>query len=637
MPLGTTLLILAAATSPATGAGNGLNYERIIVTGDRAPGTAPGVVVSGFTGPYTHPEPGPRIDAGGRVAFFAHLAGPDVTPTNGSGIWSKASGQLSLVARAGEQAVGVAPGVLFRAFTEDFAPSAPAFGGGRTEFPVSLTGSGVTGSNSSGVWAQGSGGLQPLARTGSQAPGVPAGVVFSDPLYLADGFVASHALVVGNLTGPGVSGANGEGFWTDRSGTLVLLLREGNQAPGMPAGVVFGSGQFIGSSYTFPRIQVNRAGELAVQANLLGPGIDIFSNEAIYAERSGQFRLIMREGDHAPGAGDGATFGGNSVLLQNFALAFNSLGHVAFDCMLGGSKAYTTTIFSDHRGTLQPVVMPGDPAPGTDRGFGILVAPFLSDGGRIAFRAALDDAGMYPPVGLWWDQPGPVSALAIPGQQAPGRPAGVTFAGIHGINGFNAAGQLAFTGQLSDPVTGTFPMVLVLAGPSGEMRIVAQQDESFDVAGDGSDMRAVSGITAGGLSENGVLVFRLDFADGTSGIFTASVARPPGASGDLRVGKNGEGALLLSWSADCGGGTRYGIYRGSLGTGLPSIKKEEGFCTVAGMTASIPAGAGTADFFLVVPGSGDYEGSYGVDSQGHPRPPAILACYPQDQIDSCQP
>jgi hypothetical protein len=633
--LSALISLMSWGSTPATATSNGLVYQRIVVTGDPAPGTEPGVVISAFTGPYTHPEPGPRIDSEGHVSFFALLAGPSVTATNGSGIWSQASGALTLSARAGQQAAGAASGVVFRAFTEDFAPSAPAFGGAGTDFAATLSGSAVTGSNSSGVWGRNAGGLQLLARSGSQAPGTAAGVHFADLLYLVNGFEAERALVAANLGGPGVTTDNNEGFWTDRTGPLTLLLREGSQAPDTQPGVVFGAAQFLGSPYPFRLLQVNHQGRIAVQGNLVGPGTDTFSNEAIFAERSGQLRLVMREGDPAPGAGGGATFGGNSVNLQTYSLSFNSLGHVAFDVMLGGSQHGVTTLYSDHRGSLAPVVMPGDPAPGTNLDFGIVASPILSDGGRIAFRAALSDAGQWPPIGIWWDQPGTLSALVVPGQQVPGRPPGVTFLGTHYIHGFNAAGQIAFSGEISDPVS-TSATVLVLAGPTGAMRIVAQQGQSFDVAGDGTDMRVVDRITTGGLNENGVLVFRLDFIGGTSGIFTAAASAAPGSSSGLHVDKSG-GLLHLTWSGDCGGGTSYAVYRGSLTAGLSSMAPATGFCAVAGMETLVPVGVERGEFFLVVPSSGGFEGSYGVDSLGYPRPAATTACYPQDVIDSCQP
>jgi hypothetical protein len=174
----------------------------------------------------------------------------------------------------------------------------------------------------------------------------------------------------------------------------------------------------------------------------------------------------------------------------------------------------------------------------------------------------------------------------------------------------------------------------MLATPTGAMRIVAQQDQPFDVAGDGGDLRVVGGITAGGLSESGVLVFRLDFTNGTSGIFTASAALAPGSSGGLQVDKSA-GSLRLSWNADCGGGTHYGVYRGSLATGLSSMSPASGSCTVTGTEALVPMGAVAGEFFLVVPSSGGFEGSYGLGVQGQPRPAAIEPCYPQDVIDSC--
>src|SRR5262245_53899767 len=522
------LVVMAAAGAVAVASPSGLSYEKVALTGDQAPGTAPGVVFSAFTGPYTHPEPGPRIDAQGRVSFFALISGPGVVTANHSGVWSQHSGVLGLEARAGEQVAGAAVGTTFRAFTEDFAPSTPLIGNGRIGFTASLTGAGVSGANSSGIWTRGGGGgLELFARTGSQAPGTASGVVFTEPLYLRDASDAGHLLLTAHLSGPGVSDANGDGFWSNRSGSPSLILREGQQAPGLPAGVVFGAGQFLGSTDPFPIVRWNEASELALQGNLLGPGVTTFSNEAVFAERGGQLRLIMREGDPAPGAGGGATFGGNSVLLQMYTLSFNRLGQVAFDVMLGGTQHGTTLLYSDHKGTLLPVAMPFDPAPGTNGGqFGLMVAPTLSDGGHIAFRAALADAGTWPPFGIWWDQPGPLTALVTPGQPVPGQPPGTTLVGVDYMDGFNAAGQLAFRAAVEDP-SGAFAMALFLAAPSGQLRLVARADAPFDVVGDGSDMRTVREITTGGLSENGTVAFRLDFMDNTSGIFTASVAGPP--------------------------------------------------------------------------------------------------------------
>jgi hypothetical protein len=51
---------------------------------------------------------------------------------------------------------------------------------GHTAFHAGLDGSGVDVTNNSGIWHEGSDGLQLIARKGSQAPGMPVGVRYVD-------------------------------------------------------------------------------------------------------------------------------------------------------------------------------------------------------------------------------------------------------------------------------------------------------------------------------------------------------------------------------------------------------------------------------------------------------------------------
>jgi hypothetical protein len=110
----------------------------------------------------------------------------------------------------------------------------------------------------------------------------------------------------------------------------------------------------------------------------------------------------------------------------------------------------------------------------------------------------------------------------------------------------------------------------------------------------------------------------------------------PGAVSGLTVQRAG-GALALGWASDCGGTTSYEVYRGDLALGYPSLRPEPGFCTTSGTGASIPLGAGTADFFLVVPTDGGFAGSYGRASDGSERPLPAHACHPRDLVDNCAP
>jgi PKD repeat protein len=104
----------------------------------------------------------------------------------------------------------------------------------------------------------------------------------------------------------------------------------------------------------------------------------------------------------------------------------------------------------------------------------------------------------------------------------------------------------------------------------------------------------------------------------------------PGEASGLQMGKDGSGGLTLEWTADCGAGTAFGVYRGDLAAGYASLGPEPGRCAVGGTSTTIPEGPGAGDFFLVVPNQGSVEGGYGADSTGAVRPPAAAACFPQN-------
>ena len=71
-----------------------------------------------------------------------------------------------------------------------------------------------------------------VALTGDPAPGTPPDVDFS--LFFRDPVIdgAGHSAFIARLTGPDVGDSNDDGIWTEGSGSLALLTREGDQAPG---------------------------------------------------------------------------------------------------------------------------------------------------------------------------------------------------------------------------------------------------------------------------------------------------------------------------------------------------------------------------------------------------------------------
>ena len=525
-------MCMATATPPAL-ASQAFHFQKVALQGEAAPGTESGTVFGPLIDGYVTSLP--DLDQTGAVSFVANLEGPSITSSNRTGIWWFSQATLSRIARAGESAPEAAPGV-FASFPFDFALFSPTAGGVSTGFSATLTGAGIEPENNEAAWASTAGELHLLVREGAPAPELPAGVFLSSPLGLElDG--AGRAFFKSSLIGSGVHADNDEAFWTDRDGSLSLVLREGDPAPGVDAGVTFGgAGQFIGTGYTFGEMDWSSNSRLALESSVTGPGVTTFNNEAVFAERNGALTMIAREGSHAPGM-PGDRFGGNSVQADFSGIAFNALGQIAFTARVGAAATYL--LYSDHAGALLPVARAGDPAPGTNRTFGFLTDAKLSDAGRIAFRAILSGSGQWPPLGLWWDQPGQAGqlmAVAVPGDPAPGRP-GVTIANVLSTLAFNEAGQLVFAAELDDPVLG-LRSALLFADASGLREVVATRD-LFDVQGStglGTDVREISAVRFGDLNADGQMAIRLDFADGSFGIYRVSPAATTSADESASTG-----------------------------------------------------------------------------------------------------
>jgi len=202
----------------------------------QAPGAAPGVtfVSQGFEPPFSEQT---RINPAGAVAFQGFLSGPGVTDQNNSGIWSNADGELQLIARDGDLAPGTA-GLRFLSVTS--RPNINA-AGHLTFLAFLAPDPSVTPLNRIGMWSTRSGELELVFRLGDQAPGAVGGVHFIDlqaPVMNAAGNFAMGAV----LTGTGVNGSNETGIWSEGlsgPGALELVARSGDPAPGAGPGVTF--------------------------------------------------------------------------------------------------------------------------------------------------------------------------------------------------------------------------------------------------------------------------------------------------------------------------------------------------------------------------------------------------------------
>jgi hypothetical protein len=336
-----TFLLCWLSLLSVTDSARAATLRTVALSGQPAGGTASGVNYSSFSAPV--------LNDAGQTAFFGNLSGDGVYYGNDNGIWSEGSGSLALVVREGEQAPGAPSGsyyimgtlepppvlndagqTAFRAnitgnnsphgiwsegagnlalvagarignhapgtpdgVNYDYFYYAPALNNaGQTAFYAELSGPGVIkanfniyNNNALGIWSEGSGSLALVARTGSQAPGLPSGANYvnfaTDVTLNHSGQTAFWALTRGGGAG------NREGIWSEGSGSLALVARGGIQAPGTPSGVNFA--RFSVCATCLPpwsayRPALNNTGQTAFRASLTGSGVDSTNDTGIWSE-----------------------------------------------------------------------------------------------------------------------------------------------------------------------------------------------------------------------------------------------------------------------------------------------------------------------------------------------------------------
>ena len=144
------------------------------------------------------------------------------------------------------------------------------------------------GSQNSGLWRDGLGGLELLARHGGSAPGTTAKFLgFGDTVEMN-----SHGQVVFNavLMGDGVNGTNSSGIWKGQSGgSLELFMRSGNiRVPGAD-----------GKFGTFSDIAQNKWGRVVFSSTI--ESSDKHESGIWSEKQDGSLSLIALEGQNAPG------------------------------------------------------------------------------------------------------------------------------------------------------------------------------------------------------------------------------------------------------------------------------------------------------------------------------------------------
>jgi hypothetical protein len=517
----------------------------VALTGQQAPGAPAGANFTALTALPLTPT-APVLNNAGRAAF-----GGEASVSGGasySGAWTDAPGALALIARSGGQAPGTSAGTTFADLSDPLLNDA-----GREAFSAVLNGPAA---QNFGIWADDDAGLALVARKGSAAPGA-TGINFGQlfPPSLSDGgSVAFRAQV----TGTGVTAENNVGIWAQRAAGLTLMARAGSQAPGAPAGAVF-------DNFPATDIAINQAGQIAFKGFIEGTEVTPTTRMGIWAERSDDLALIVRQGDAVPGVA-----GGVFDFIDDPSL--NRNGQIAFTAIMSGVSGPTNRgVFTDAGGAIALVARRGTTAPGgpTGRTFSTFGNVMVNGEGQVAFAATLSGTGVNTSNdgSLWSTSSGSLQLAAREGAFAPGSAAGQVF------NSFvdpvlNSAGQLAFAATLTGTgITAANDRGIWAQGLDGSLRLVAREGDALEVAPGVtrtlSDVYLAGGFNTEdgrrvGFNDYGEVAFLAKFTDGSSGIFVSDVAKA--LSGDFDGDSDVDGADFLTWQRGLG----------RTGTGLPS-------------------------------------------------------------------
>lgn len=331
--------------------------------------------------------------------------------------------------------------------------------------------------------------LKVVALSGQQAPGAPAGTVFThfgSPIINNKGQTA----FIGSVADPSSMAPIQTGIWSEGAGSLQMTAMEQVQ----PLGVQFdrvglnfafndrGEVAFLGSIGEIPvrepqgtNIWIGMGGSLKMLASRGDP----ISFEGSHYDLNGFTRpMISRQGHVAFIAASPdfsssiwTAIGNNlSLIAQTRTEPFkiyeflwrlpliNATGKVAFSAQASGPLSYSG-IWSTAHGSLQLVARTDVPAPGLDgTRFDTLLPMSFDARGDITFfsRLAGQSVTLDNNQSLWKHEGGQVRLIARENDQAPGLPTGFVFSNL--IKGpgdewriaLDDRGDLAFRAELRD-------------------------------------------------------------------------------------------------------------------------------------------------------------------------------------------
>lgn len=220
-------------------------------------------------------------------------------------------------------------GVAFIAINDHSKVAFAATNGGGTVF-------------SSGIWAEDANSMHLVALDEKAAPGMPGKYFagFAAPSFNDAGHTVFHAIA--DSSGSDRVG----GIWSDRAGTLQLVVGKGDAVPGV-SGAAFDS---LRRSTASPVPLINHFDRIAFTAKMAG-NVTSTNDTALFSDGIGGLSIVAREGAQVPGAPTGIVFSDFHECSASIHCGYsiNRNGQVAFLDEERGLFA------QDVNGVLQPI------------------------------------------------------------------------------------------------------------------------------------------------------------------------------------------------------------------------------------------------------------------------------------------
>jgi hypothetical protein len=346
---------------------------------------------------------------------------------------------------------------------------------------------------------------------------------------------------IGAVTAAYVHSAESTAVLQATESGLRTWLRPGQQASNEEPDVVFSA---HGGYWLAYRASFNRNGDAVLVANLEGPGVHRGNNKGLWTTITGSLTTVVREGDLAPGTGEGWVFLDINP-NAGYAPPINDRGQTAFYAYIGhvtqNEPYYDLSVWHTGGNGLQLIAKSGDPVPGmsTTNVWHQVRDPVLNNAGQVAFWGSWNsgrDSGAFvtqesaarpvivsgdtlansptETIGYVWDfaingngavvakafltdadldlersgivssTSGTIRSVARDGEQVPGMESGVQFKELLNTSeiAVNRAGQVAIYAQYTGDPMGPYPSGIWAQDNGGVLRLIVHNGQELEVA-----------------------------------------------------------------------------------------------------------------------------------------------------------